>query len=609
MVLKHAPQIIYCSDQALVHKGILQQFANKPTQLFSWSVRGKADLQVLRSEIMEQATRLDILFRGNTGTITLPFIDHASFENALHVILSLLISGFSIEETRDAVSRLEPVAMRLELKKGIHHCTLINDTYNSDLASLGIALDFLDQQPNRQKKTLILSDILQSGRKETELYKQVAIMVEGRNLYRFFGIGEALYRNSDLFHGRKFFFRSTGEFLNYFSKTRFQEELILLKGARIFKFERISRHLEYQVHETQLEIRLNALVANLNFFRKKLHKGTRIMAMVKAFGYGSGAHEIAGVLQHQGVNYLAVAYTDEGIALREEGINLPILVMSPDPGSLESIVAYSLEPELYNFSILNRFIDHLHAEGIQNYPVHIKLDTGMHRLGFQEGDVEKLHRQLLEKDEIQVRSFFSHLAGSEEPLLDPFTREQLNLFEKFRQRLSRDFPGALFHILNSAGIERFPEAQYDMVRLGIGLQGISPSGEAGLQIVAKFKSIITQVKYVPGGATIGYGRKAIAKKKMEIAVIPVGYADGLNRHLGNGNWWFYVNGQEVPLVGEICMDMCMADVTDLHVSEGMEVEIFGPRMTVQKMATTLGTIPYEILTSISGRVKRTYLSE
>jgi len=608
-LFKDARQIIYCRDHPLVHKAIQQQFAKKGREIYNWSVKGKADLEVLKKKKSGHGIQVEILFRGRAGSLVIPFIDRASFENVLHVSLALFISGFTFEEVSKVVSKLEPVAMRMELKKGIHHCTLINDTYNSDLASLGIALDFLDQQPARQKKILILSDILQSGRTETELYKQVADMVDGRNLSRFIGIGEALYRNSGLFNGSKFFFKSTDEFLNHFSRNQFHEELVLLKGARIFEFERISRQLEFQVHETQLEISMSALVNNLNFFRKKLHDKTRIMVMVKAFGYGSGAPEIAGVLQHQGVDYLAVAYTDEGIALRGEGITLPILVMSPEPRSLKSLIAYSLEPELYSFTILNRFVYQLRLDGIQNYPVHIKLDTGMHRLGFRESEVEKLQKQLIETTEIQVRSFFSHLAGSEDPLLDSFTREQIALFEKIRKRMIREFPETLFHILNSAGIERFPEAQYDMVRLGIGLHGISASHEHGLQPVAKFKSIITQIKEVPPGETIGYGRKAIAGKKMKIAVIPVGYADGMNRHLGNGNWHFFVKGKKIPLVGEICMDMCMADVTNLKVSEGTEVEVFGPHVTVREMAASLDTIPYEILTSVSGRVKRIYLSE
>lgn len=501
--------------------------------------------------------------------------------------------------------------MRLELKQGINNCTLINDVYNSDIASLEIALDFMNQLPNNENKTLILSDILQSGRSEQDLYHRIARLVDSHDIGRFIGIGDSMVRHAGKFTGQKKFFSTTDDFLRYVNRGLFNKEIILLKGARKFEFEKIANYLEHQVHETVLEINLNNLIHNLNYYRNLIQPATRVMVMVKAFSYGSGSTEIANTLQYHGVDMLAVAYADEGVALREAGIDRPIMVMSPDPASLNHITTYGLEPEIYSFRILEEFINHLRKQSITSYPVHLKIDTGMNRLGFRSRDLPHLIRNLQQSPELEVESVFSHLASSENPDNDKFTRLQIADFNQCREHIIKELPGQrpLFHILNSAGIERFPEAQFDMVRLGIGLHGFGSKDSLPLKIVSSFKSTIIQIKETGPGSVIGYGRTNRISEKKKIAVIPVGYADGLPRSLGNGLGMVYVNDTKVPIIGNVCMDMCMLDVTGVPVTEGDKVEIFGEHITAPELASSLGTIPYEILTGISRRVKRIYIQE
>ncbi len=610
-LFKSANTIIYCRDHQIIDQIIQDEYKNSQKQLINWSFIDNADLLIQKVNRLETKTILKGKYRGDDISFEIPFTDQASVENAIHVFLLLKTLGIPTLSIAKEMKEIDPVAMRLELKKGINNCTIINDSYNSDLVSLSIALDFLNQQHQQEKKTLILSDIFQSGRTESDLYKHVSEMILKQNIDQFIGIGETLYRNAEKFLGDKKFFKSTEEFLKYFSRNQFKDELVLLKGARSFEFEKISELLEFQIHESVLKINLNALVNNLNYFKSLLKPETKIMGMVKAFAYGSGSIEIANILEFHHSDYLAVAFTDEGVALREEGISLPIMIMSPKPGNMHIITRYSLEPEIYNQKMYQAFVSYLKKSGIRSYPVHIKIDTGMHRLGFLPSEIEELLNELTKVEEVEVKSVFSHLAGSENPDLDSFTLQQIEQFKTVREKFIKRLPGhkMLFHILNSAGIERFPEAQFDMVRLGIGLHGITTRMDSPLIPTSTFTSTITQTRKINTGESIGYGRKEVASSPMEIGVIPVGYADGLNRKLGNRKGFVYINHKKIPIVGDICMDMCMIDITGLNITEGEQVEIFGKNIKIQEIASTLGTIPYEVLTAISGRVKRVYEQE
>jgi alanine racemase len=527
---------------------------------------------------------------------------------------------------------LIPIAMRLELKEAINHCSLINDSYNSDINSLSIALDFLNQQNQQRNKSVILSDMLQTGRDKEELYQEISLMLDSRNISRIIGIGRDIMRYAGKFTMQKAFFTTTDEFLEHFPISSFQNETILLKGARLFEFEKISQALQQKAHETVMEINLDALIHNLNHFRSGLKPGTKTMAMVKAFSYGSGSFEIANVLQFHRVDYLAVAYADEGVELRKAGIHLPIMVMSPEEQSLDTLLKYNLEPEIYNLHILNLLesaIARNQTSIQQDVRIHIKLDTGMHRLGFAEEELAPLIEHLSNNPGLRVQSVFSHLAASEDPAEDEFTLKQISRFTEMSSRITSalSYP-VLLHILNSAGITRFPQAHFDMVRLGIGLYGVGSSAaeQALLRNVSTLKSVVTQVKCIPAGDTIGYNRKGKAEQDTLIAIIPVGYADGLNRRLGNGRGNLYIHGIPAPIIGNICMDLTMLDITrhaspvtrhaspvashdNPEVREGDEVIIFGDQHPVTELAKEIGTIPYEVLTGISRRVKRIYYYE
>lgn len=607
---KNTRTLIYCKDHKIIHQEIERSWQGKGRILFTWSRMGKADLEIKSIKKLTSKTQITGNFNRSSIEIIIPFLDDASVENAIHCWCLLLYMGCTQSFITSRMRNLEPVEMRLELKHGINNCTLINDCYNSDIGSLSIALDFLDFQYQNNKKTLILSDIFQSGRENNELYSFIAELVHKKKVNKIIGIGESIYHYAGLFKIKKKFYRSTDEFLSHFSKEEFKNEVILLKGARDFEFERISGILEQQVHQTILEINLTAMVNNLNYFRSKLDPGTGIMVMVKAFSYGSGSFEIANMLQYQRVDYLAVAYSDEGVDLREAGNLLPIMVMNPEFGSLYHLVQYNLEPELYSFDILESFAKVVRKNGIKTFPVHIKLDTGMHRLGFLPDEVDELIESLRKHPELHVKSVFSHLAASDEKIHDDFTRYQINLFNKISNKLLRCFNyPVLRHILNSSGIERFPEARFDMVRLGIGLYGISTVHQNRLENVSIFKSTVSQIKRIAANETIGYGRKGNVLNESTIAIIPVGYADGLNRKLGNGVGEVFVHGKPAVIIGDICMDMCMVDVSGYNVKVGDEVELFGDKNPITRVAEKIGTIPYEVLTGISQRVKRIYYQE
>jgi alanine racemase len=610
-LFKHCHTLIYCKDHERIHQAIQAIPKDRRQSIFHWAIRQDADLTIRQLRKGPSSTMMEGGYQGVSMVVEIPFTDQASIENAIHAWMLMLVLKMPPETIASGLKSLSPVAMRLELKQGINQCTIINDIYNSDLASLEIALDFMNQLPGRHKNTLILSDILQSGRTLTDLYNRVARLIKTHDIKRFIGIGEALFQHADKFEGEKKFYKSTEEFVTHFRRNLFRNEHILLKGARQFEFEKISSLLENQVHETVLEINMNALIHNLNQYRSLLQPDTKIMVMVKAFSYGSGSFEIAQAMQHHGVDMLAVAYTDEGVALRDEGIGLPIMVMSPDPASLMNITTYTLEPEIYSFRLLDAVLKHLEQHQMTDYPVHVKLDTGMNRLGFKPWEVDALIDRIKDRKELKVQSVFSHLASSDDNRNDDFSQQQIQLFGTLKEKFQDRLPGLppLFHILNSAGIIRFPSHQFDMVRLGIGLHGYTVTKDLQLAVVGTFKSTVIQVKEARPGETIGYGLEGRTDEPRTIATIPVGYADGLNRKLGHRRGMVYVRGKRVPIVGSVCMDMCMVDVTGLDIREGDRVEIFGPNIPADELSVLLDTIPYEILTGISRRVKRVYIQE
>jgi alanine racemase len=500
--------------------------------------------------------------------------------------------------------------MRLELKQGINNCSIINDSYSADLNSLQIALDFLSQQQQHEKRTLVLSDLLQSGFPDDVLYQKIASILDQKELYRFIGIGPQITAHQSLFDNiiDKKFFNDTESFLQQLPSLHFHDETVLLKGARIFRFEKISRALEQKMHETVLEIDLNALRNNLKIYKQHLKKDVKLMAMVKAFSYGSGSYEIASLLQHAGTDYLAVAYADEGVELRKSGIRLPIMVMNTEIEGFDNIVQYKLEPELYSFTIIEAFHLYLQQHNILHYPVHIKLDTGMHRLGFLPSDIDELNLFLSGADHFKIKSVFSHLVASDDKEHDDFTNLQAGSFLKMADRIEKNigYP-FLKHIGNTSAIHRHPDLQFDMVRLGIGLYGIDE--KQSLQNVTTLRTTISQVKNIKKGESVGYSRRGVVHRDSTIATVRIGYADGYSRILGNGAGKMLVNGHLAPVIGNVCMDMTMLDITGIPAADGDEVIVFGEELSVNDVAKWAQTIPYEILTNISQRVKRVYFEE
>lgn len=609
--------LIYCSDYELVHSQVQQMLAQKQIASTStWSRHQSADLQIAGIHKSEGSTRIDGIYKEQSLELNIPFIDEASIENAIHCWLFMLWQGYSQSKIVKRMQELLPVAMRLELKKGINNCTLINDTYNSDLQSLAIALDFLHQQTTHPSSTLILSDIFQSGKDEEQLYTEVASLVNQKKITRFIGIGSALFKYQHLFktnvgNAKGAFYLFTEDLIRELPHLSFSNEAILLKGSRQFEFERLSAVLSQKTHRTVLEINMNALTHNYNHFKSLLKPETKTMIMVKAFSYGSGSVEVARLMQFLKADYLAVAIADEGVELRQQGITLPILVMNPEEGSYDLMIQYELEPEIYNFRTLTNFTQALAHNKVRNFPVHIKFDTGMHRLGFLPNELQVLASRLKSNPWIRVSSVFTHLAAADDRGQDEFTRHQIARFSEMSAFLANIINEPFMkHVLNSSGIERFPEAQFDMVRLGIGLYGISCVDQRKLQHISTLKSSISQIKTIAVGETIGYGRKGkTGNSEKIIGIIPIGYADGLNRKLSNGVGRFMVKGVSAPIIGTICMDMSMIDLTGVEAKEGDEVVIFGQDPSVIEIAEKLGTIPYEILTSISPRVKRVYFNE
>jgi len=607
--------LIYNNDQkelleAIIRTGILENL-----NTFTWGRDDNSDLRIVEKQTAEASTIIHAVYQDEKVSIEIPFTNAASVENAIHCWAAMLIVGYEGEIISQRMAGLTSIAMRLEQKEGVNNCTIINDAYNSDFNSLTIALDFMQQQNQHKEKVVILSDILQSGRSEAELYGNVAGLLKQKGISRVIGIGDAISRHAGLFEMEKDFFPTTRDFIAGFPMASIRNQTVLLKGARIFEFERINRILQQKVHETVFEINLSALIENLNFFRSKLKPETRIMAMVKAFSYGSGSFEIANILQFHQVDYLAVAYVDEGVELRNAGIRLPVMVMNPEEYAFDLMIKHQLEPEIFSFRALNMLEKAIRRNHLpQNKPVkiHLKLETGMHRLGFYEEDLEELITRINANPLIYVQSVFSHMVGSDNPALDDFTRTQISQFQRMAHKLKAGLPRTfMMHLLNSAGISRFPEAQFDMVRLGIGLYGVSshPKTAHGLRHVTSLRTEITQIKKIQAGDSVGYNRSYIATKERRIATVSVGYADGLFRMLGNGNFSFWINGKSATVVGDICMDMCMIDVTDLNVKEGDAVFVFNAEHPVTELAAATNTISYEVLSRISRRVKRVYFHE
>jgi alanine racemase len=586
-------------------------FINPKIKQFSWCSDDKsADVFITKKNIGE-VTELHITYREDTFPITIPFQDQASIENAIHCMMVMLYFGYNHKVIQARMALLYPVEMRLKVKNGIYNCTLIDDSYSSDFQSLKIALDFLENQKQHKKKTLILSDIFQSGLGNEELYSLVSQLIISNKINRVIGIGETItqYKNKFI---NCITFKNVSDFTNAFEKLNFENETILIKGARNFHFEEIVSMLEEKTHETVLEINLNAISHNLTFYKSKLDPKTKIMVMVKAFGYGNGGFEIAKLLEHHKVDYLGVAFADEGISLKNAGIRVPIMVLNPETTSFAAIIQHQLEPEIYSVKGLKAFLKIAEQKKLKHFPIHIKIDTGMHRLGFEGHNLEDLIQILKGNETVQIKSVLSHMATSDDLNHDAFSKSQIALFEKLSTKIQTELNiKPIRHILNTSGITNYPEAQYDMVRLGIGLYGISNDEEEQkeLENVGTLKSVISQIRTIDKGESIGYGRRFIADRTTKVATIPIGYADGIRRSWGNGVGYVTINGKQAKIIGSICMDMLMVDVTDIDCKEGNTVIVFGENPTVPFMAKQLNTIPYEILTSISQRVKRVFFRE
>lgn len=610
-LFKDCEILVYCSDDEITDRCV--KLGKISHRLLSWS-KIDANVPLFISNINKKGGETEIVYtyNGKEGKYTIPFIDDASINDSIHCLAVCLHLKKNPEEIAKGMQSLEPLAMRLEVTQGINNCTIINDTYNSDVNSLDIALDFMNRRAaeTSNRKIVILSDILQSGMESEMLYSKVAEMVNSRKPQLFIGVGKEIGKNSDYFKINSKFFDTTEELIGSGELNGISRDTVLLKGARKFGFERIYDLLTKKVHETTLNVNLGAIVENLNHYRSFMKHETKIVCMVKASAYGSGALEVSRTLQEHGVDYLAVAVADEGVALRNAGITANIMVMNPEMTAFRTMLQYNLEPEIYSFRILDAMIREAKREGVTHYPIHVKIDSGMHRLGFLPEEMDELISRLKAQNAVVPRSVFSHFVGSDGEKFNDFTKEQFDVYNKASLKLQQSFPDKILrHICNTAGIERFPEYHLDMVRLGLGLYGIDPFTNKTIHNVATLRTTILQIHDVKKDDTVGYSRKGQLTRDSRIAAIPIGYADGLDRHLGCGNGYCLVNNKKAPYVGNICMDVAMIDVTDIPCKEGDSVEIFGDNLPVTALSDILGTIPYEILTSVSERVKRIYYKD
>lgn len=612
-LFKHAKYVAYNSDDTIISR-CMRRMGTTATRI-AWSRENASEaFYIYNVSVDGNATKVEYRYNGVASTYHLPFIDEASIECSFACAAIALHLGVAADVLDERMSHLEPVAMRLEVKEGVRGCTLINDSYNSDFNSLDIALDFMCRRPdhNGRRRTLILSDIYQSGEAQGLLYSKVSQLALNRGVQKFIGVGKALKDNSsEIRIPECYFFDDVASFTASEVFRDLHDELILVKGSRTFGFDYIAELLEQKVHETILEVNLNALVDNYNYYRSLMKPETKLVCMVKADAYGAGAVEVSKTLQDHRVDYLAVAVADEGVTLRKNGITCNIIIMNPEMTAFKTMFDYELEPEVYSFRMMDALIRAAEKEGITNYPVHIKLDTGMHRLGFDPlNDIDEVVDRLTHQNAIIPRSVFSHFVGSDSDEFDDFSASQFDKFQQAANKLQSAFSHKILrHIANSAGIEHFPERQLDMCRLGIGLYGVNPRDNHLINNVSTLKTTILQMRAVPADETVGYSRKGKLSRDSVIAAIPIGYADGLDRHLGNGNGYCIVNGCKAPYVGNICMDVAMIDVTGIDCKEGDMVEIFGNNLPVSVLSDALQTIPYEVLTSVSNRVKRIYLME
>lgn len=605
--------LIYCSD----YKDIDQCIRSGSTSFksFTWGIKENALLKIKNVNKENGHTKINSIYNGKNLQVTIPFTDEASVENAIHCWCMLLLLGIGHDIIHQGLLQLHPIEMRLELKQGINNCSIINDSYSADIHSFQIALEFLNQQKQHDSHVVILSDILQSGLDNAQLYAQVANELEAKGIKRFIGIGEELFNHKNIFANipETHFYYSVNDFKKDFYRLHFHNESILLKGARIFEFEQISFLMEQKIHQTILTIDLTAVAHNLKQYKNLLNPGTRIMAMVKAFSYGSGSFEIARILQYNKVDYLAVAYTDEAVTLRKAGITLPIMIMNPEINTFNTIIQYFLEPEIFSFHLLHSFKNYIQSQGLEQYPIHLKIDTGMHRLGFLKEEINDLGHLLNKSNDLRIQSVFTHLIASNDPGKKDLSLAQFHEFKdccsSLKDILKYDF---IKHIANTSAISNYPDMQMDMVRTGIGMYGLdsNASMHRKLKNVTSLTTTIAQIKNVKANSTIGYGGYLKLQKDSKIATIRIGYADGYHRVFGNGIGKVLINNALVPVIGNICMDMCMVDITETeNINEGDKVIIFGSFLPVQKLAEWAGTIPYEIMTNISQRVKRVYIEQ
>ncbi|MEY3541379.1 MAG: hypothetical protein RLZZ204_191 [Bacteroidota bacterium] len=606
--------LVYCKDQVLVDEQVTQLLTNKSIKhIYTWSRSSTAaDVFLYKIEQHQRSTKLFVRIGSKAFSFTVPFIDEAAIENAMHCFTMAGYLGVT-EDVIDYMHDLPPLSMRLEMVDGQLGSRIINDSYNADLSGLLSALDFMGLQNPSWGRSVILSDISGINKDTEKVYAHLSSYLKSKKVIRLYGVGSAIQQYEQLFTENDVdchFFKDTEELLRNIHVSDFRDELVLIKGARNFQFERVGALLENKKHRTRLEVDLSAIAQNLHQYKSSLKPATKLMVMVKAFSYGAGSFEIANLLQYSHVDYIAVAYADEGVELRRAGIRLPIMIMNTEEESFSSLVTYNLEPELYSTEISNAFAQFLSKEGISHYPVHVKLDTGMHRLGFEEHELNAFFQQPIVQQLMHVKSVFTHFVASEDPLQDEFTQKQLAVFNRLcvslQHQLGYEF---IRHAANTSAIRRHPDAQLEMVRLGIGLYGVDPSNDDTiLQEAIALKTTIAQIRKVKQSETVGYGGKIILHRDALIATIRIGYADGYPRTLGNGKGTVMINGQLIPTVGSVCMDMTMLDITDHpEISLNDEVLVFGQGKSIVQLAKEAGTIPYEIMTGISQRVPRVYL--
>lgn len=589
----------------------IDTFLDQRIKTFTWSTQDRQADVFCQVKPLGTISELILTSTEKSFSINLPLTDEASLENAMHCVLIMMYLKYSVAVIQARISELYPVEMRLKVKNGIYNTTLIDDSYSSDFQSLKIALDFLENQKQKNKRTLILSDIFQSGLTDEELYTRVSQLIISHKISRVFCIGETITKFKHKFLNAVSFV-STNDFIKTFDTISFVNETILIKGSRQFEFEKIVSLLEEKTHETVLEINLNAISHNLNYYKAKLNSKTKVMVMVKAFGYGSGSFEIAKLLAYHKVDYLGVAFADEGIELRKSGIELPIMVLNPEMTTFTSIVQHHLEPEIYSIRGLKIFLKTIEDKNLTKYPIHLKINTGMNRLGFDQEMIPELIQILKKTAAVSVKSILSHLAESDNTVDRAFTNHQISLFDTISTQIMTELScKPIRHICNSSGISNYPEGEFDMVRLGIGLYGVSNDEQETklLENVGTLKSVISQIRTIDAGESVGYNRRFIAGRTTRVATIPIGYADGISRSWGRGKGYVMIHGKPATIIGSICMDMLMVDVTDISCIEGNEVVVFGQNPSVTTIAKAIDTIPYEILTSISGRVKRVFYRE